>query len=282
MGPAKPLTADEIVKANAKKRAAGGQIGPPAKLGRLDAATMAALGKRSSALAPSNLTGQSSGQFAAQGSGQLPGQVPVQGSGQMPMQGSGQMPMQGSGQFTTHSSGPLLGHGLGQDPGHFATQSSGHMPGQSTGLVSGQVPMGQGPALGRGPAQGLAGSSQMMQSGVSAPALTPGPGPVSPGLPSLSPMGPGGLLSPPSGLGNLFNDEASSASDDVHCDLCVYGFEQALYVLQSVQKKENPVSSGVSKKMKTMVEWAPYSCSSARLMLRGSCKLATQLMCSST
>ena len=276
MGPAKPLTADEIVKANAKKRAAGGQIGPPAKLGRLDAATMAALGKRSSALASSNLTGQSSGQFAAQGSGKLPGQVTVQGSGQMPMQGSGQ--------FTTHSSGPLLGHGLGQDPGQFATQSSGHMPGQSTGLESRQVPMGQGPVLGRGPLQGMTGSSQMMQSGGSAPALTPGPGPVSPGLPSLSPMGPGGLLSPPSGLGNLFNDEVSSASDDVHCDLCIYGFEQSSYVSQSVQKKEKTVSSGVFENMKTMVEWAPYSCSSARLMLpvSGSCNLATQLMCSST
>ncbi len=212
MGPAKPLTADEIVKANAKKRTAGGQIGAPAKLGRLDAATMAALGKRSSALTLSNLTGQSSGQFAAQGSGQLPGQLPVQGSGQVPTQGSGQI--------TTHSSGPMLGHGSGQNSGQFATQSSGHMPGPSTGLASGQVPMGQGPALGRGPTQSMAGSSQMMQSGGAAPALTPGPGPVSPGLPSLSPMGPGGLLSPPSGLGNLFNDEVSSASD-VRCDPCI-------------------------------------------------------------
>ncbi len=225
MGPAKPLTADEIVKANAKKRAAGGQIGAPAKLGRLDAATMAALGKRSSALALSNLTGQGSGQFAAQGSGQLP------------VQGPGQMPMQGSGQFTTHSSGSMLGHGSGQDSGQFAAQSSGHMPGQSTGLVSGQVPMGQGPALGRGPTQSMAGSSQMMQSGGPAPALTPGPGPVSPGLPSLSPMGPGGLLSPPSGLGNLFNDEVSPASDDEHCDPCIYAFEQALFVLQNEQNE---------------------------------------------
>ncbi|KAL0029923.1 hypothetical protein WJX77_007833 [Trebouxia sp. C0004] len=199
MGPAKPLTADEIVKANAKKRAAGGQIEAPAKLGRLDAATMAALGRKSSALASSNLTGQGSGQFAAQGSGQLPGQFTVQGSGQMSMQGSGQ--------FTTHSSGPMLSHGSGQDSGQFVTRSSRHMPGQSTGPVPRQVPMGQSPALGRSPAQGLAGSSQMMQSGGPAPALTPGPCPVSPGLPSLSPMGPGGLLSPPSGLGNLFNDE---------------------------------------------------------------------------
>ena len=218
MGPAKPLTADEIVKANAKKRAAGGQIGAPAKLGRLDAATMAALGRKSSALASSNLTGQGSGQFAAQG--------------------SGQMPMQGSGQFTTLSSGPMLGHGSGQDSRQFATQSSGHMAGQSTGLVPGQVPMGQGPASGQGPGHSMAGSSQMMQSGGPAPALTPGPGPVSPGLPSLSPMGPGGLLSPPSGLGNLFNDEVSPASDDVHCDPCVCGFEQALFVLQTIQMKE--------------------------------------------
>ena len=217
MGPAKPLTADEIVKANAKKRAAGGHIGVPAKLGRLDAATMAALGRKNSTLASSNLTGQSSGQFAAQGSGQLP--------------------MQGSGQFTTHSSGSMLGHGSGQDSGQFAAQSSGHMPGQSTGLVSGQVPMGQGPALGRGPTQSMAGSSQMMQSGGPAPAMTPGPGPVSPGLPSLSPMGPGGLLSPPSGLGNLFNDEVSPASDDEHCDPCIYAFEQALFVLQNEQNE---------------------------------------------
>ncbi|KAL0034616.1 hypothetical protein WJX79_010733 [Trebouxia sp. C0005] len=191
MGPAKPLTADEIVKANAKKRAAGGQIGVPAKLGRLDAATMAALGRKSSALASGNLIGQGSSQFAAQGSGQLPGQFTVQGSGQ----------------FTTHRSGAMLGHGSGPDSRQFATQSSGHIPGQSTGLVPGQGPApGQVPASGQGPAHGMAGSSQMMQSGGPAPGLTPGPGPVSPGLPSLSPMGPGGLLSP-SGLGNLFNDE---------------------------------------------------------------------------
>ncbi len=274
MGPAKPLTADEIVKANAKKRAAGGQIGAPAKLGRLDAATMAALGRKSSASASGNLTGQGSGQFAAQGSGQLPGHFTVQGSGQMPMQGSGQ--------FTTHSSGPMLGHGSGQDSGQFATQSSAHMPGQSTGPVPRQVSMGQGPALGRGPTQGMAGSSQMMQSGGPAPALTPGPGPVSPGLPNLSPMGPGGLLSPPSGLGNLFNDEVSPASDDIHCDPCICGFEQALLVLQT--KKEKTISSWISKKKITMVEWPPYFHSSSRPMVpvSGSCNLVTRLMWSST
>ena len=43
---AKPLSADEIVKANAKKRAAGQQPAGPAKAGRLDAAAMAALVKK--------------------------------------------------------------------------------------------------------------------------------------------------------------------------------------------------------------------------------------------
>ena len=264
MGPAKPLTADEIVKANAKKRAAGGQIGVPAKLGRLDAATMAALGRKSSALASGNLIGQGSSQFAAQGSGQLPGQFTVQGSGQ----------------FTTHRSGAMLGHGSGPDSRQFATQSSGHIPGQSTGLVPGQGPApGQVPASGQGPAHGMAGSSQMMQSGGPAPGLTPGPGPVSPGLPSLSPMGPGGLLSP-SGLGNLFNDEVSSASDDVHCDLCIYGFEQALFVQQTMQKKGKAISSRDFQKKDVKVEWASYLYTSPRLMVpaSGSCDLIMQLM----
>lgn len=61
MGPAKPLSADEIVKANAKKRANGVQMGAPAKIGRLDAATMAALGKRG----PASVLGQ----LPAQGAG---------------------------------------------------------------------------------------------------------------------------------------------------------------------------------------------------------------------
>ena len=193
MGPAKPLTADEIVKANAKKRAAGGQMGAPAKLGRLDAATMAALGRAGSGSGSANLTGQGLSQTAGQGSGQLPGQ----GSGQFTAQGSGHVAGQGPGQPTSNGSG------------QFMTQSSRPMPGQSTGLlVPGQAPGVQG-QIGRGPGQGLAGPGQPMLSNGSGPALTPEPGPVSPGLPTLSPMGPGGLLSPPSGLGNLFNEEVS-------------------------------------------------------------------------
>lgn len=65
MAPAKPLSADEIVKANAKKRANGVQMGGPAKTGRLDAATMAALGKRGPVSAL--------GQLPSQGMGPAPG-----------------------------------------------------------------------------------------------------------------------------------------------------------------------------------------------------------------
>lgn len=71
---AKPLSADEIVKANAKKRAAGGQIGGPAKIGRLDAATMAALGRRGPASAAGQLSSQGMGLMQGQGTGQAPGQ----------------------------------------------------------------------------------------------------------------------------------------------------------------------------------------------------------------
>lgn len=73
MAPAKPLSADEIVKANAKKRAGGAQLGGPAKVGRLDAATMAALGRRGPGSALGHLLAQSTSS-PGQGRGQLTGQ----------------------------------------------------------------------------------------------------------------------------------------------------------------------------------------------------------------
>lgn len=81
MAPAKPLSADEIVKANAKKRANGAQLGGPAKVGRLDAATMAALGKRGPGLLLSQLLAQSPGPASGQGRGQLLGQTEGQHAG---------------------------------------------------------------------------------------------------------------------------------------------------------------------------------------------------------
>ena len=182
MGPAKPLTADEIVKANAKKRAAGGQIGAPAKLGRLDAATMAALGRKGSG--SGQLTGRGLGLVPGQGTGQLLGQ------GQLPGRGSGLLSGQGSGQFAGHNPGQMSGQDFRPLPGRM----QGQAPGQGSGQLQGQ---------------GVPGPAQLMQPNAPGPTLTPGHVPVSPGLPSMSPMGPGGLLSPPSGLGNLFNEEVS-------------------------------------------------------------------------
>ena len=87
MAPAKPLSADEIVKANAKKRAAGGaQLGGPAKVGRLDAATMAALGRRGPGSALSHLLAQSTS-ASGQGRGQPAGQAGVQHAGVFPCVG---------------------------------------------------------------------------------------------------------------------------------------------------------------------------------------------------
>lgn len=84
--------------------------------------------------------------------------------------------------------GPSAGRGTGQ----------GRM--QAQGRGSGQV-QGQAPAS----------SSHMVPS--TGPGHIPGHGLESLGsLPSLSPIGPGNLLNPPSGLGNLFNAEVSSAN----------------------------------------------------------------------
>ena len=85
MGPSKPLSADEIVKANAKKRANGAQLGGPAKIGRLDAATMAALGRRG----PGSVPGQSA-QGTSPSSGRGRGHVQSQGIGPSSGQGRGQ------------------------------------------------------------------------------------------------------------------------------------------------------------------------------------------------
>lgn len=71
---AKPLSADEIVKANAKKRAAGQQPIGAAKAGRLDAATLAAMVKKGINRGQPSLgqtaLGQSSDQPRSQASGQ--------------------------------------------------------------------------------------------------------------------------------------------------------------------------------------------------------------------
>ena len=81
MVPAKPLSADEIVKANAKKRASGAQLGGPAKVGRLDAATMAALGRRGPGPVLGQLLAQSMGPSSGQGRGQPTGQAGAQHAG---------------------------------------------------------------------------------------------------------------------------------------------------------------------------------------------------------
>ena len=80
MAPAKPLSADEIVKANAKKRGGGAQLGGPAKVGRLDAATMAALGRRGPGSALSHLLAQGTSP-SGQGRGQPTGQAQAQHAG---------------------------------------------------------------------------------------------------------------------------------------------------------------------------------------------------------
>lgn len=80
MAPAKPLSADEIVKANAKKRAGGAQLGGPAKVGRLDAATMAALSRRGPGSALSHLLAHSTSS-SGQGRGQPTGQAGAQHAG---------------------------------------------------------------------------------------------------------------------------------------------------------------------------------------------------------
>ena len=81
MAPAKPLSADEIVKANAKKRANGAQMGGPVKVGRLDAATMAALGRRGPGSGLGQLLAQSTGPSSGEGGGQPTGQAAAQHAG---------------------------------------------------------------------------------------------------------------------------------------------------------------------------------------------------------
>ena len=98
--------------------------------------------------------------------------------------------------------------------GQYSTQGTGQGIGQGQGRMQAQ---GMGRGSGQVHGQALASSSHTTSSSGSgsASAPIPGHGLVSLGsLPSLSPHGPGSLLSPPSGLGNLFNAEASSTFAD--------------------------------------------------------------------
>ncbi|KAL3137975.1 hypothetical protein ABBQ38_005218 [Trebouxia sp. C0009 RCD-2024] len=129
MGPAKPLSADEIVKANAKKRANGVQMGAPAKIGRLDAATMAALGKR--------------------GPASVLGQLPGQGTGPAaPARGRPQLPQQAG---TQHAGGPGLGPGSSLTSGRgVASRGSLLSPAHGFGNLFNEEDVMSGPSSNHG------------------------------------------------------------------------------------------------------------------------------------
>lgn len=211
---AKPLSADEIVKANAKKRAAGSLAAGPAKIGRLDAAAMAALGKRS--LNKSHSQGQNPGQGLGQGT--LRPSAPEPGQPVHPQGGSVRPQAQaGLPQRQAPSPQGLLGNlqgqvqhpqGQGQGSGHIPIRSLPQQQGQNSGQMSVSHPhafgqgIGQAPAVGQGGFRSLPGMPQ--QGG---PGLIPHPNPASPLLAVLSPLGTASLLGPASGLDNLFNEE---------------------------------------------------------------------------
>ena len=118
--------------------------------------------------------------------------------------------------------------------------SAGQGSRQVTGHSSMQGPQDVGRGLGQLSGQGIPSSSHGMPSSGPAPALTPGRGPVSPGgLPSLSPLGAGHLLSPTSGLGNLFNEEASSTC--VAYTTCCTHRRESVLLIQTCRPQSSAV-----------------------------------------
>lgn len=132
------------------------------------------------------------------------------------------------------------GQPLGPSAGRGTGQGRMQAPGRGSGQVHGQAP---------------ASSSHMVSS--SGPAPIPGHGLESLGsLPSLSPLGPGNLLNPPSGLGNLFNAEASSTISAA----------KPFKALHLVQCSKLPIFTAVATQERQLTQDKHDSCHQSPLM----------------